>query len=88
MVLEFTLRRILRKPTCAPVTGTSHLQVKDAPEINETVTTLHHDQPRFIYYWRKTDRSRTSDQPFRSGTDPARKVGGAYPSIRKTGKEK
>ena len=29
--------------------GTSHLQVKDAPEINETVTTLHHDQPRFIY---------------------------------------
>ncbi len=29
--------------------GTSNLQVKDAPEINETVTTLHHDQPRFIY---------------------------------------
>jgi len=29
--------------------GTSHLQVKDVPEINETVTTLHHDQPRFIY---------------------------------------
>ena len=25
------------------------MQVKDAPEINETVTTLHHDQPRFIY---------------------------------------
>ena len=29
--------------------GTSHLKVKDAPEINETVTTLHHDQPRLIY---------------------------------------
>jgi len=29
--------------------GTSYLQVEDAPEINETVTTLHHDQPRFIY---------------------------------------
>ena len=29
--------------------GTSHLQVKDAPEINETVTTVHHDQPRLIY---------------------------------------
>ena len=29
--------------------GTSYMQVKDAPEINETVTTLHHDQPRFIY---------------------------------------
>ena len=29
--------------------GTSHLQVKDVPEISETVTTLHHDQPRFIY---------------------------------------
>ena len=29
--------------------GTSHLQVKDAPEISETVTTSHHDQPRFIY---------------------------------------
>jgi hypothetical protein len=25
------------------------LQVKDAPEISETVTTSHHDQPRFIY---------------------------------------
>ena len=33
--------------------GTSHLQVKDATEINETVTTLHHDQPRFIYYEEK-----------------------------------
>ena len=29
--------------------GTSYLQVKDSPEINETVTTQHHDQPRFIY---------------------------------------
>ncbi len=29
--------------------GTSHLQVKDEPKIRETVTTLHHDQPRFIY---------------------------------------
>ena len=29
--------------------GTSHLQVEGAPEIKETVTTLHHDQPRFIY---------------------------------------
>ena len=29
--------------------GTSHLQVKDALEISETVTTSHHDQPRFIY---------------------------------------
>ena len=29
--------------------GTSYMQVKDAPEINETVTTLYHDQPRFIY---------------------------------------
>jgi hypothetical protein len=25
------------------------LQVKDATEISETVTTSHHDQPRFIY---------------------------------------
>jgi len=25
------------------------LQVKGAPEISETVTTSHHDQPRFIY---------------------------------------
>ena len=29
--------------------GTSHLQVKNNPEINEIVSTLHHDQPRFIY---------------------------------------
>ena len=33
--------------------GTSHLQVKDVPEISETVTTLHHDQPRFIYSGKK-----------------------------------
>ncbi len=33
--------------------GTSHLQVKDSPEISETVTTLHHDQPRFIYSMEK-----------------------------------
>ena len=29
--------------------GTSYMQVIDSPEINETVTTLYHDQPRFIY---------------------------------------
>jgi len=29
--------------------GTSHLQVKDAPDITETVTTEHHDEPRFVY---------------------------------------
>jgi len=29
--------------------GTSHLQLKDAPEINETVSTIHHDQPRFLF---------------------------------------
>ena len=29
--------------------GTSYMQVIDSPEINETVTTLYHDQPRTIY---------------------------------------
>ena len=29
--------------------GTSYMQVIDSPEINETVTTLYHDQPRSIY---------------------------------------
>ena len=29
--------------------GTSNLQVKDEPGINETVSTMYHDQPRFIY---------------------------------------
>jgi len=38
-----------RKTYVCTCYGTSHLQVKDAPEISETVTTLHHDQPRFIY---------------------------------------
>ena len=33
--------------------GTSHLQVKDALEISESVTTSHHDQPRFIYFGEK-----------------------------------
>ena len=29
--------------------GTSYMQVIDSPEINQTVTTLYHDQPRSIY---------------------------------------
>ena len=29
--------------------GTSYMQVIDSPEINETVTTFYHDQPRSIY---------------------------------------
>ena len=29
--------------------GTSYMQVIDSPEINETVTTLYHDQPRSIF---------------------------------------
>ena len=33
--------------------GASHFQVKDALEINESVTTSHHDQPRFIYFGEK-----------------------------------
>ena len=43
--------------------GTSYMQVIDSPEINETVTTLYHDQPRFIYS-RKKNRSRPGYQPF------------------------
>ena len=40
---------ILKKPTCIPRYGTSHLQVKDAPKISEIVTISHKYQPRFIY---------------------------------------
>lgn len=29
--------------------GTSHLQIKETPDITETVTTQHHEAPRFIY---------------------------------------
>ena len=29
--------------------GTSHLQIKETPGITETVTTQHHEAPRFIY---------------------------------------
>ena len=29
--------------------GTSHLQLKEAPDITATVTTQHHEAPRFIY---------------------------------------
>ena len=47
--MESILRLILKKTTCVPYYGTSNLQVKDAPEIKETVTTIHLDQPRFIY---------------------------------------
>lgn len=34
--------------------GTSHLQVKEAPDITETVTAEHHDAPRFIWASNKT----------------------------------
>ena len=29
--------------------GSSNLQVRDAPEINENITTQYHDEPRYIY---------------------------------------
>ena len=33
--------------------GASHFQVKDSLEISDSVTTSHHDQPRFIYFGEK-----------------------------------
>ncbi|MBS1255427.1 MAG: hypothetical protein MAG581_01228 [Deltaproteobacteria bacterium] len=36
--------------------GTSHLQVKEAPDVTETVTAEHHDAPRFIWAAKKTIR--------------------------------
>ena len=37
------------KPTCVPVTGLPICSLGMPPKISETVTTSHHDQPRFIY---------------------------------------
>ena len=44
---------ILKKTSCIPRYGTSHLQVKDALEISESLTTSHHEQQRFIYFGEK-----------------------------------
>ncbi len=51
--LESILWMIMIKLACVPVNGLPILQVKDVLEIIESVTTSHHDQPRFIYYGEK-----------------------------------
>ena len=76
--LESILRLILKKPTCVPVTGLPICRLRmPSKSTNPSPPVIMTNHVSFTL--EKTDWTSTGDQPFRSRTDTAWKIGGRIP---------